>query len=210
MKKEISDFGQQISDLRLRNVQPETWRTRLDAKNGGFTLVELLAAMTILVIITLIVSKMFQQASVSWDTGTRKAETNMKGRAVVDFIARELSEAILTPPYYPDFNVSGSIAEFWMLGTADSVRRAPMRVKYSQANRHVSFFPALNGGATPPPEDGLLSSGIKDVLFFAPSPASAGMLPPYATVEVTVTDDKGIDHKFQSTAFFKNRDRAAY
>ena len=60
----------------------------------GFSLLEILVAMSILVIIIMMMSGVFHQSRIAWDTGLRKARMNMGGRAVVDFMSRELSQAI--------------------------------------------------------------------------------------------------------------------
>lgn len=61
---------------------------------SGFTLVEILVATAILVIIVLIISTVFHQSSLAWDAGTRKAEGGMTARAVLGFMAREMSAAV--------------------------------------------------------------------------------------------------------------------
>ena len=83
----------------------------------GFTLVELLVSMTILVVITLMVARIFQQAGVAWDTGSRKAEKMMAGRAVSDFLAQQLSHAV-PDPSGAALNVSGSTLTFYILDDA--------------------------------------------------------------------------------------------
>lgn len=60
----------------------------------GFTLIELLAAMTILTIMVLLISRLFADSTRLWKVGTKRIESNTDGRAVVDFIARELAAAL--------------------------------------------------------------------------------------------------------------------
>ncbi len=61
----------------------------------GFTLVELLAAMAILSIIVLLLARVFADSTKVWQLGTRRIIANTDGRAVIDFIVRELSDAIV-------------------------------------------------------------------------------------------------------------------
>ena len=67
---------------------------RFHLQRTGFTLIELMVAMVVLSILMVMVATIFNDATKAWTLGTRRAETNGSGRAVVDFMARELSAAI--------------------------------------------------------------------------------------------------------------------
>lgn len=58
---------------------------------AGFSLIEVLVAMTILSIIVLIVSGIFQQTSLAWTIGLRRADAQSVTRAVVGAINRDLA-----------------------------------------------------------------------------------------------------------------------
>ncbi len=57
----------------------------------GFSLIEILVAMTILTIIVLIVSVIFQQTSIAWSIGLQRADSQSATRAVVGAISRDLA-----------------------------------------------------------------------------------------------------------------------
>ena len=166
----------------------------------GFTLIELLVAMAILVVIVLIVSMIFQRASVAWDTGMRKTELDMTGRGVADFMAQELSMAIRDTNTCKEFSVAGKAATFWMLGDADPTNRAVRKIDYSGdavATRQE------NGASS-----ATLAEGVKDVIFECePVDVPPGELPNYADVTVTIVNGFGEDIKYQSRAYFVNRNR---
>ena len=61
---------------------------------SGFSLIEVLVSMTILIVIVVMVTNMFRNASEAWDTGTQHAEMNTAARAAMEFISRELSCAM--------------------------------------------------------------------------------------------------------------------
>lgn len=65
-------------------------RTRKD----GFSLMELLVAMSIFTMIVLMMSTIYHQSSVAWDSGSRKAQGGMEVRALMGFISRELEQAV--------------------------------------------------------------------------------------------------------------------
>ena len=138
--------------------------------------------MAILVIITLIVARIFQQASVAWQTGTRKAEEIMTGRAVADFVAQQLSHAI------PDTNGAtldvGSSLSFMVLEEASDGTGAVKRVSYDKS-RLADGIVELK--ATTEPE----------------GPANPWTLPRSVVVMVTMSNNV----VFQSSAFFSHRDR---
>lgn len=84
----------------------------------GFSLLEMLLAMTILVIIVLIMSTVFHQSSVAWDAGMRKAEGNMAARAVLGFMTRELRGAVVDPVNTPCLiQEGGASLSFWRVTT---------------------------------------------------------------------------------------------
>lgn len=61
------------------------------ALKKGFSLIEILVAMTILMIIVLIVAGIFQSTSTAWSIGLRRADEQSVTRAVVGAISRDLS-----------------------------------------------------------------------------------------------------------------------
>lgn len=63
----------------------------------GFTLIEVLVAMTVLAVMVLLVANIFQQSSAAWNIGTQKADMNTAARAALDYMARELACAVAGP-----------------------------------------------------------------------------------------------------------------
>ena len=64
---------------------------------AGFTLIEVLVAMTVLAVMVLMVANIFQSSSASWNIGTQKADMNTAARAALDFMVRELASAVAGP-----------------------------------------------------------------------------------------------------------------
>lgn len=68
-----------------------------DASRRGFSLIEVLVAMTILSIIVLIVAGIFQQTGLAWSLGLKRADAQSVTRAVVGALGRDL--AMMVDPY---------------------------------------------------------------------------------------------------------------
>jgi prepilin-type N-terminal cleavage/methylation domain-containing protein len=154
---------------------------------SGFTVIELLVAMSVLVIIVLIVSLIFRRASASWDAGMNRAELDMTGRGVADYVAQELSAALPV-----NFSASAGAASFKVLGV----------VSTNPAISSVSY--AFSGGALS--RNGTkVAEGLKAFEFVA-TPL-VGEMPAYVDVIVTVTNEVGAESLYQSRAYFLNRNR---
>lgn len=79
-----NDLGFSLRPLRLCG----------EDSSAGFSLIEVLVAMAVMVVIILMVTNMFRDASEAWDMGTQRAEMNTAARAAIEYIARELSCAV--------------------------------------------------------------------------------------------------------------------
>ncbi|HRZ12948.1 MAG TPA: prepilin-type N-terminal cleavage/methylation domain-containing protein [Kiritimatiellia bacterium] len=63
------------------------------ARRRGFTLIEIMAAMSILMVIVLVLGNIFTDSTRIWKQGTKRAYDLGEGRAVMDFLVRELSQS---------------------------------------------------------------------------------------------------------------------
>lgn len=159
----------------------------------GFTLVELLVAMSMLVVIVMIIGMFFQRASVAWDTGVRKAEVLLTGRAVADYMSQEMEMAM---PVTNTWNVSGSSASFMILGEATATLRATQTVSYA--------FVAGNGQVTRNGQP--MCEGVAGLEFESETVGGPNPLPLWVDIRVTVTNEFG-PTVFHSRATFPNRGR---
>jgi len=108
---------------------------------SGFTLLEILVAMAILMVIVLMMATLFHQSSIAWESGLRQAEMTMQARAAISLLRRDLTEAIAADDIVeksPDGGLQAEIANgasglsFWRYGEPDRVsgERALRRVEY--------------------------------------------------------------------------------
>ena len=63
-------------------------------KRAGFSMIEMLVASTILVVIVMLLGMLFQQTSLAWRTGVRRADSFMQVRSLVGAIQHDASAAI--------------------------------------------------------------------------------------------------------------------
>ena len=83
------------------SVTPNGKRSR-----AAFTLIELMVSMAILGLIMVILFSIFEEVNKAWLNSENRVETFTQARAVLDFLSRELSQAVATPKitFYGDVN----------------------------------------------------------------------------------------------------------
>jgi Tfp pilus assembly protein PilE len=98
---------------------------------SGFSLLEVLMAVTVLIIIVLIISMIFQQTHTAWGTGIRKAGAETTLRSVMGIMERDLTHAVDATQFGRDNTFESLPASFV---TLDGVTRMPQAVRYSFAS----------------------------------------------------------------------------
>jgi prepilin-type N-terminal cleavage/methylation domain-containing protein len=170
-------------------------------KHNGFTLIELLVALAILGIIVVICGRIFEQSNVSWNTGARKAEVNMVGRGVANFIAQDLSRCIARTP--ADLNLSGNSPTFKILDESSVAERS---VAKPLVNVVYDLTALTRNGVKLAPDDML-----QPPVILTPGPLDDLGIPGYVDVDLRVRDSDGVyTVDFKSRAWLANRDRYRY
>jgi prepilin-type N-terminal cleavage/methylation domain-containing protein len=178
--------------------------------SGGFTLVELLVAMAILSIIVIICGRLFQQASAAWETGVRRAERNIIGRNLADFIAGDLSRAVARTD--DELQIGATSLRFPIVDEASvrvvdeaSVRDGLSSRAYQWVTYDLSPNNLRRNGQR------LAPAGVVDRIRITAGPATPGRPPIYVDVETRVKDpDSFYVEVFTSRAWIRNRDRYRY
>jgi prepilin-type N-terminal cleavage/methylation domain-containing protein len=182
-------------NLRIRGTKVESVEHPVKCK--GFTLIELLVATTILLIIVMISVQLFSKARSAWDTGARIADAGLKGRSVADFIAQEISQAVLPTNGTPLFELAR--VRFQVLQQVTNVSEQVI------VDQEISFSAGTALFGT-----NQLCQRLDD-LWFATDPnyvAGSPQLPLYVDVNVKIiTDDGSVTNFYQSRASFPNRNR---
>lgn len=90
----------------------------LHRRRAGFTIVELLASVAILIIMVLALARVFGASSLAWRNGNKRIESNNSGRTAIEFMARELS-GLLVSPNRPTMTLDSDVDNY--LGMASDV-----------------------------------------------------------------------------------------
>jgi len=98
----------------------------------GFTLVEILVAMSILGVITLIMAQVFMASNRAWTGGLRQVEMSMEGRAALNLIATELAQA-MADDLLP-VTITANSLNFYTATDPAADSRALKRVVYSRVS----------------------------------------------------------------------------
>ncbi len=98
--------------------------------NAGFTLLELLTAAAIASLLIVMLLSVFGQASKAWTSGEDQVELYQSGRAVLDLMARDLSQTRVQMPNYP-FNGAATGVTFYAAVSDPPVLSDLDRVQYS-------------------------------------------------------------------------------
>ncbi len=138
----------------------------------GFSLIEVMVAMTILSIIVLIVAGIFQQTGLAWSIGLKRADAQSVTRALVGTLGRDL--AMMVDPNnfgildanhelqatesYDDTNLGGNLtfyilrptqdAKALILNSGDVNKRELVKVSYSGGSTVTRTAEPVEGGAT--------------------------------------------------------------
>lgn len=126
-------------------------------REAGFSMVEVLVASTILIVIVMLLSMLFQQTSLAWRTGVKRADGFIGIRAALGAIQRDASAMIDIRNVPVDLRngnqeFSSSSLKFYTLNTAifldDKTKSMPLRalryITYSKGMRSEYALDANN------------------------------------------------------------------
>ena len=162
--------------------------------SAGFTMIELLVAMSVLLIIVLVCTQIFQQAKVAWASGQDVVDMDMTGRAVVDCIAQELKMAV-----DKSTAISTNSISFKRLGAAQAGSPALQQVVFNFDGSYVTRngVNICPGFSVSYPRPGVGS------LAFSPITNS---LPDYVDI-VALVAGASSTNQYQARVYFPNRNR---
>jgi prepilin-type N-terminal cleavage/methylation domain-containing protein len=77
---------------------------------NGFTLIELMASIAILGVMSFLLFAAFDQTSKAWLQGESRVETYSSARAALDYMSRELAQAVVSTNYLQFFGTTNAVA----------------------------------------------------------------------------------------------------
>jgi len=63
-------------------------------KPAGFTVIELLASMTVLIFVVMMMTRIFTETTGIWARGAKQIQSAVEGRVIMDFIVKEMTQAV--------------------------------------------------------------------------------------------------------------------
>ena len=192
----------------------KTNENREQRRCSGFSMVEVLVASTILIVIVMMLGMLFQQTSLSWRVGVKRADGFTQVRAVIGALQRDAAAAV-DARYIPDelknslgggqqvFS-GGSLKFYTLAGTTESgqnqdVMRALRYVTYETSGQRVEQSLQANGSAKQTGDSNVLPSSGRvgsissttlnnfESYFGEGSELDPNGLPMYITFEVNVS-----------------------
>ena len=172
-------------------------------------MIEVLVASTILVVIVMMLAMLFQQTSLAWRTGVKRASGYMQLRSAIGAIQRDASAAVdertLTPQLKAKLGgsqkFSGGLQFYTLTGagtgmSADPFLRSPKYITYSASGARLETYLTAAGVAQTKnsnvrdfvkPTNNKNSPTLLDFTFAPDSGYSSIGLPLYVTVSTKVT-----------------------
>ena len=159
---------------------------------AGFSMVEVLVASTILVVIVMMLGMLFQQTSLAWRTGTRRAESFMQVRSGVGAIQLDASAAVdarFLPSQYvtaeQEFS-GGSLLFYTLTGGVEfdkngtpQYNRSLKRVTYDTAGNRVETALKGNGSWGTPKRSNVLTFAERQSSRNRPNVSLTSFVPDY-------------------------------
>jgi prepilin-type N-terminal cleavage/methylation domain-containing protein len=118
-----------LADFRLKPVLRQ-----------GFSLIEILVATTILLIIVMLMSMVFQQSSGAYQSGTTRVNAQKVLRIVLGVISRDMALAV-DSRNYPGLDqqfAADNVAFVALTGRPDATRRSPQWIEFTYADGKVT------------------------------------------------------------------------
>lgn len=115
----------------------------------AFTLVEILAAITILAVVLVLLSTILDAISRTWRDGEKRIENFQSGRAIMELISRELSSAVISSNHQLIENpfTTAQLITFQVARNADSIFwQAPLRDSVNGDVCEIGYYLADAGG----------------------------------------------------------------
>ena len=193
-----------------------TDQTTEQNRSSGFTLLEMLVGLVIMMVIALVISKVIALGSDAFANGSRRADVNLTGRAVIDLMSRDFEIAIASPRFPATLNNNASTFTFHVLDPKEDETTGRWhdiyRVEYSVSSDHIVrrlfAINMANDSSIPVSTNGLLCNGIQSFRIQTEGGQNyTTNLPYFVDVYMMVRSDIDAELAASSGAFSDRNDR---
>ena len=177
----------------------------------GFTLIEVLAAITVLMIIGSILANVFHQATIAWESGLRSVEMSAEGRFAMDLISADLSQAVVGPSLPCNIPAGpGPTISFYTAVDANQGVRSLRHVQYNGGGNLVRTETPLNADLTLGTQlpSAAVIENVGTVLFSLPpfTALRTDTLPEWVEVQISLSRESDASSKVKTTSYGRDRD----
>jgi len=180
-------------------------------------MLEILLAMTVLMIIMMMLTTIFDQSANTWESGMRETSRALEGRTIMNLIAGDLELAVMSPALYAANEVAipleigpGKLC-FYYYDEADVDARALKAVKYAKSGSlQRTAWDLVSDGVNPyspqlQDEVDLLDN-VKSFKVFTPGDAIfTTNLPEWVDIELELTETANAASDIQVWSFGPDR-----
>ena len=171
---------------------------RPPTSDRGFTLLEVLVAMGILMLIVLMMATLFHSSTAAWTSGLRQTEMSIQARSVISLIQRDVSQAVVDGSVYElDCRFEDERIDVFIPGGIDNTNRVFRKVSYELSGdviRRREWIVNTDGGreyGDPPRATGAAADLIGNVDEFIVTVPQGGPyttnLPAWVGIELTLS-----------------------
>ncbi len=165
----------------------------IGVRRSGFTLLEILMAVSILVILVFIVGGMFRHSTGAWEAGLRRTESDAGSRAALSMMAHELSMAVADTRLKCSIVSGMSDISFYTFGPIAGnreVRKVTYTLDSGSLKRKLEEINIGSGYPTPISSSTVsLLDNVTDLKFRTGVLPCTTNLPPWVDIEMTVQDN---------------------
>jgi type II secretory pathway pseudopilin PulG len=113
-------------------------------KTAGFTLIEIMISLVLLIVISTMLSDVFSGSSNAITSANRKSDTSLQGRVALDLMAKELEGALINTNFQLTVLSAGKDVRFFSTSNINNTDENDVKRSFMPVNYYVSTSNTLN------------------------------------------------------------------